>query len=384
MADKSKIEWLRGSDDTQGSTWNPVRARNRKTGKVGWFCTKPSPGCKGCYAERMNVQAGNNPGRMGNGIAYAIDKLDQVEIFLDEKTLLQPLHWRKGRLIFPCSMTDWQADFVPDEFRDKMLAIMALTPQHTYLTLTKRADRQRGYLQQNSTGGHIFHVASQFGNPASGTWPLPNHWVGVSAENQKYADLRIPELLQTPAAVRWVSAEPLLGPIDLSCWSEEGLECGECQWRGREDQAKLIEDPPDDSHFNCPRCGEICAHTPLDELLGAERGINWLVCGGESGPGARPIHPDWARSLRDQCAAAGVPFFFKQWGEWGPGEIVADDRRYPTKQYFNGEWEECSDDWATEKDNGSILYRVGKKAAGRLLDGKEHNEYPEVMERKSI
>ena len=255
----------------------------------------------------------------------------------DEDTLLQPLKWRKGRLIFPCSMTDWMADFVPDEFRDKMLTVMALTPQHTYLTLTKRAERQLKYLSDPALPGRIMHWMLRFqrGDVAKAQWPLPNHWPGVSAENQKYADERIPLLLQTPAAVRWVSAEPLLGPIDLSPWTAEGLECTECTWKGREDQAKLIEDSPDDSHFDCPQCGEMCAHTPLDELLGAERGIGWVVIGGESGTNARPMHPEWARSLRDQCVRNGVPFFFKQWGA-----------------------------------------KVGKKAAGRLLDGREWNEFP--------
>jgi protein gp37 len=149
MADKSKIEWLDG-----GSTWNPIRARNRITGKLGWFCTKPSPGCKGCYAERMNV------GLFGNGVRYAVDQQHLVEIFLDEKTLLAPLHWKKPRLIFPCSMTDWQADFVPDEYRDKMMAVMALTPHHTYLTLTKRAERQREYLSAPELRARIAREAN--------------------------------------------------------------------------------------------------------------------------------------------------------------------------------------------------------------------------------
>jgi protein gp37 len=355
----SAIEWLNG-----GETWNPIRARNRKTGKIGRFCTKPSPGSAGCYAEMMNKNT-----YFGNGIRYAVDQQHLVEIFLDETVLLKPLHWRKGRLIFPCSMTDWMADFVLDEWRDKMLAVMALTPQHTYLTLTKRADRQRAYLSNPETFQHRAlaentHISGTSDNFVTAACKrnqslaqkrtpniLPNLWLGVSAENQEYAEKRIPELLQTPAAVRWVSAEPLLGPIDLGRVPHPTARYGDV----------LTGIYKADGFNYC-----------------SDRLINWIVVGGESGPGARPMHPDWARSIRERCRLANVPFFFKQWGEWAPGEMVPDGRSYPAQQYFDGQWKECSDDWATEKDGGSILYRIGKKAAGRLLDGKEHSEYPKI------
>jgi protein gp37 len=368
----SKIEWLRGSDAmAAGETWNPIRSRRKSDGKVGWHCVRISPGCVHCYSATQNQRCGTNRGRNGTGLDYTVPGLEQVEIFLDEKTLLQPLHWKKGRLIFPCSMTDWQADFVPDEFRDKMLAVMALTPQHTYLTLTKRADRQRKYLNDGALRLRIAREANvmmrsdkgaansealasvftwrafeyaevgEYANYLAGItdrcWPLPNLWLGTSAENQEYADKRIPELLQTPAAVRWVSAEPLLGPIDF-----HGI-----------------------------------LHPENFVLAGVPVGwINWVVCGGESGPGARPMHPEWARSIRDQCAAADVPFFFKQVGEWvwsglhnantiintvgGKIVIAYNQRLIPGK---------CGK---------TLVTRVGKKAAGRLLDGREHNEYPEV------
>lgn len=331
----SSIEWLNG-----GETWNPIRARNKATGKAGWFCTKPSPGCANCYAEMMNKNT-----YFGNGIRYAVDQKHLVELFLDEKTLMQPLHWKKPRLIFPCSMTDWMADFVPDEWRDKMLAVMALTPQHTYLTLTKRADRQQKYLTAlRSEGPTQGYVALIYGRPARAfpsefkrlplnnesrlPWPLPNFWLGVSTEDQKRADERIPELLQTPAAIRWVSLEPLLGPIDFD---------------------KIVM--PDGDH--------------LTTLInwGEDAGIDWVVAGGESGPNARPMHPDWARSLRDQCKAAGVPFFFKQWGEFVNGGHFAEGV-IPRGLEIH--------DW----NDGKVSVRAGKKTAGRKLDGIEHSEYP--------
>jgi protein gp37 len=166
-------------------------------------------------------------------------------------------------------------------------------------------------------------------------WPLPNVWLGTSAEDQQRADERIPLLLQTPAAVRFVSLEPLLGPIDLMS----------------------IEAPE------------------------TRNVLDWVICGGESGPHARPMHPDWARSLRDQCAAAGVPFFFKQWGEWRPPG--------PTSEYDTGGHVPglpraliISQDGTvhhfgeTAGDGAKSMLRVGKRAAGRLLDGKEHNAMP--------
>lgn len=289
----SSIHWLKGFGDmSAGETWNPIRAR-LKNGhpvkaavplhKEGWACVRVSPGCEHCYSETQNMHCGTNPTRLGTGMNYTVPSLDEVEIFLDEETLLKPLHWKKGRLIFPCSMTDWMADFVPDGFRDKMLAVMALTPQHTYLTLTKRADRQRDYFASMDSpeaearafnlcewadhGGILKDRASQIALIARG---LPNHWLGISAENQKYWDDRTRDLMATPASVRWVSGEPLLGEID--------------------------------------------ARNRLTVTRQRDRMIDWIVVGGESGPNARPCNIEWIRSLRDQCKAAGVPIFVKQLG----------------------------------------------------------------------
>lgn len=208
---------------------------------------------------------------------------DTTGVRLHEDRLTVPLHWRKPRRVFVCSMADLFHESIPDEFIARVFAVMALAPQHTFQILTKRPGRMRSLL-----GGWGIHnlVMDRFANDddlyvrralAAGggqAWPLPNVWIGVSVEDQKSADLRIPILLDTPAAVRWLSCEPLLGPVDIS--RDEWLFSGK---------------------GNC---------------------VDWVVVGGESGPGARPMHPDWARSLRDQCAAADVPFLFKQWGEWAP------------------------------------------------------------------
>jgi protein gp37 len=224
---------------------------------------------------------------------------------------------------------------------------MALAPQHTFQVLTKRSTRMREYMAVNP--GFRIRTAMQAirRQPViEMDWPLPNVWLGVSVENQKRADERIPDLLATPAAVRWISAEPLLGRMNL----------------------RRIRIAPDH-------------HTIIDSLdgyalsdnwsgSGHERTkLDWVVVGGESGPGARPMHPDWAHSLRDQCAAAGVAFHFKQWGEWAPTD--GDDP----------DWFKHSDRDAIhrfEPRGGPYAAKVGKARAGRLLDGVNHDGWPQV------
>lgn len=334
MSDKTAIEWAANADGSPGATWNPIRARNHETGKLGWFCVHESDGCRFCYAERINVE------RFGNGVAFKAQNQSQVEIFLDEKTLTQPLRWKKPRTIFVCSMSDLFGAFVPDAFIDKVFAIAALCPQHTFIVLTKRARRMREYFakladdqapdERHAPPRRFDGLACELtGSPcAAGLieelwWPLPNVWLGVSAEDQPNANARIPELLAAPAAVRFVSLEPLLGPIVIARWLR-------------------------------PRC------MPHGDGYGGREGpgfttdfttIDWAIVGGESGPSARPMHPEWARCLRDQCAAAGTAYFFKQWGEWAPGHRAAA-----------GSPEE--------------MFKIGKKTAGRVLDGYEHNARP--------
>lgn len=333
MADKTNIEWTDAS-------WTPIRARRRGDGKTGWHCEHITTGCEHCYAERLN-------NRLGTGLPFKPGHRRDIKIFLDEKMLLAPLRWRKPRVIFVCSMTDLFADFALDEWIDRVFAVMALAPQHTFQVLTKRAKRMREYLtpdrrdawsragdplgdwaplspQEYYNQAHIFEsVPTLQGRRCISVfsrWPLPNVWLGISAERQQEADERIPHLLATPAAVRFVSAEPLLGPVDLTNYlvghELHGVDLS------RDVGSKV---------------GACIGWTPP---------LNWVIAGGESGPRARPMHPDWARSLRDQCADAGVPFFLKQNGEY----LMA----------------------------GDAMLRVGKKAAGRLLDGREHNAMPSV------
>lgn len=354
----TSIEWTDAS-------WTPIRARNRETGKLGWHCTHVSEACRNCYAEGINK-------RLGTGLAFKPGHLKDVEIFLDEAMLLAPLRWRKARKIFVCSMTDLFADFVPDEMIDKVFAVAALCPQHTFQVLTKRPERMRVYLatwpMNSREPDRISNLAHQIswgmrGHSGSGglcTRPLPNVWLGTSAEDQPAADARIPDLLATPAAVRFVSLEPMLGPIDLT-----RIDFG-AEWLDALAGYRSMKEWANDIFDAGPR-------------------IDWVICGGESGPHARPMHPDWARSLRDQCAAAGVPFFFKQWGEWIPEvDRERDDpdwrldysRRYACAG--NMRWLNLAGGMGFHGERFHVMRRVGKARAGRILDGRTHDDLPTV------
>lgn len=224
----------------------------------------------------------------------------------------QPLRWRKPRRIFVNSMSDLFHENVPDDVIHAVFSVMAQATQHTFQVLTKRPARMLLLLSLWRDLG----LCLRSGHGSL----LPNVWLGVSVEDQATADERIPLLLQTPAAVRWISAEPMIGPIDFSS-----------MWVPHQNPA---------------------LHENMLEVL------DWVVVGGESGTNARPMHLYWARTLRDQCQSAGTPFFFKQWGEHAPNWFCDEDGKY----------------------NGGPIWmdRMGKKAAGRLLDGREWNEYPEV------
>lgn len=346
MADNTKIEWT-------DATWTPVKG-----------CTRKSPGCVNCYAEIMAARF-SQPGQWGEALASIVDTPKGKDhrwtgnVRFDEAELLKPLRWKKPRRIFVCSTSDLFHESVPDEWIDRVFAVMALCPQHTFQVLTKRADRMRDYLQARDGMGKaeicraINMIPAKMGNRRGAlSMPLPNVWLGVSVEDQARADERIPALIATPAAVRWLSCEPLQGPLDL------------CKVYATKDlDGVYLHDAP-----------------ILD--------LDWIVAGGESGPGARPMHPDWARSLRDQCQLAGVPFFFKQWGNWLPGEVYTEtvdgtthgglsrfpDSPIPGETYPGklSHWWEGSDSFTP----GPISVQIGKKAAGRLLDGREWNEVP--------
>ena len=318
----SKIAWTE-------KTWNPV---------VG--CTKCSPGCDNCYAERMANRLGHMGQEKYQNVIYSPDSaFDKAgtwigRAFCDEKSLEIPLHWRKPRQIFVCSMGDLFHKDVPFEFIDKVFQTMALCwgnqtyrnrsyPNHTFQVLTKRPERMLEYMSGD--------VLKRWGGGAPIFGPLSNVWLGVTVCNQKEADEKIPILLQTPAAVRFISIEPCLGEIIIDPY----LHPIDSQGR---------QYPP---------------------------ALDWVILGGESGPGARPMHPDWARSVRDQCKAANVPFFFKQWGEWGGCTRALHTRRMHVND----------SNWHLWPDTGiesAVSIRVGKKKAGHLLDGKEIREYPIV------
>lgn len=366
---KTKIEWTEFS-------WNPLRARKRggtvgdpawrnnlPGGKGGWHCEHVSEACRNCYAERINR-------RLGTGRDFKPGHRKDIDIFLDEKTLLAPLKWRKPRMIFPCSMTDLFGDWVTDEMLDRILAVMALTPQHTYQVLTKRPERMRGYMATenrcHAIGDQMLKLAKIGPGFKCISWPFANVWLVVSIGDQPDAEKFVPILLDTPAAVRGVSYEPALGPVDLTRICVVPQKPGSVR-------AGIHVDALRNKH----------CESQLPRGLGR---IDWVICGGESGPNARPMHPDWARAMRDQCAEAGVPFFFKQWGEWAkykvqPGGDLGGDVRagrvrivHPTGQ---SDVEVSIATGGHSTIPGSrYMGRVGKKAAGRLLDGVEHNGFP--------
>lgn len=331
MGDNTGIEWA-------DATWNPIRARHAKTKKVGHHCEHVSEGCRFCYAERLNAWR-------GTGFLYKPSLIDDgtIELFLDEAVLDLPRRWRRPRTIFPCSMTDLFGRFVPDEWIMRLWSVMAGAKHHRFIVLTKRAARMRALLdrikpdgdgwstldgRRAMDGGHAFITS-----PAK--WPLRNVILGVSAEDQATFDARVEELGRTPAAKRIVSLEPLLGPIDTGNAFDRAIE-------------------------------------PYEPLDGA-------IVGGESGPGARPPHPEWVRAIRDQVKAAGGAFFFKQWGEWRQLEYADYGRSSCARDRWaivnlNGEvWHRPPG--LTHLEQGNMI-RVGKKAAGRTLDGRIWEELP--------
>lgn len=338
MSDRSTIEWT-------DATWNPTRG-----------CSRVSPGCANCYAERVAYRF-SGPGKAYEGLAKMTKAGPRWtgDLRAPVEKLFEPNHWKRPRRIFVNSQSDLFHEKLSYRVIDDVFAVMAMNGRHTFQVLTKRVDRMHEWFflvrdgletarrvglraldftcQMVAGNEYPKHMAGggQIDRDGSALpWPLANVWIGVSVENQHYANARIPLLIDTPAAVRFLSCEPLLGPID-------DREADPATWT-------------------------------LDLL-------DWVIAGGESGPGARPMHPDWARGLRDQCASAGVPFFFKQWGEWrydflDPTHCV--DRG--GDMYF-----ELGKAPGRPLDESGLVARVGKKAAGRLLDGREHNEFPHAV-----
>lgn len=419
MSQKTGIEWTE-------ATWNPLAG-----------CSMVSPGCHNCYAmkvafrmEKIFENADSALPHMAMASAKYKGTTKKVngkivwtgKVNIDERGLVGPLKRRRPTKYFVNSMSDLFHEDVPDDFIDRVFAVMALCPQHTFQILTKRAARMRAYcaaraekwealcLQRDQAydddhtcfkcGGEglmqLSDCPEEWGEDSFSEvdrliecpdcaeererrqiaqWPLPNVWLGVSVESEEYKD-RIDELRRTPAAVRFVSAEPLLGALDIAGQLSkatlhhvsmsvsgalrnkafDGLTDSDGEPLSRKEaqaQLELLQASGVKlvSTGGCEGFSDQtgCPGHPLP-------GLDWVICGGESGPNARPMHPDWARGLRDQCAAAGVPFFFKQWGEWAPADQVPGHPR--------------------EHDSHPWSVKVGKKRAGRLLDGVLHDAMP--------
>lgn len=329
MPDCTKIEWC----DT---TWNPIAG-----------CRHVSEGCRNCYAEAIAARFSTDQAFAGT--AAFVDTAEgrrarwTGRVVVRDHLMTAPLHWRKPRRIFVNSVSDLFHDEVPDSVIDRIFAVMALAPQHTFMVLTKRPERMRRYLIAPLLPDRLQDAALTLDHELGACWcadiqvagdaclPLPNLQLGVSVEDQVTADIRR-GYLKTVADGGWntfVSYEPALGLVNWSGWGF----------------------------------------------------VKWLISGGESGPHARPSHPDWHRAARDFCAAHGIAYLFKQWGEWMPslkGSVIS---------YANGSgspdiaWPDGSISWGDKEDHGGYgqpLIRVGKRAAGRLLDGVEYNALPDV------
>ncbi|WP_298290280.1 phage Gp37/Gp68 family protein [Novosphingobium sp.] len=314
MSDNTKIEWA-------DATVNAVNG-----------CSVTSPGCTNCYAmkqaHRFDARRGltrkTNGGMVWTG-----------EVRLNESALLQPLQWAKPRRIFWNAHGDLFHESVPDEWIDRVMAVCALTPQHTHMILTKRSERMREYMTfLPDVIEDIATTAGKMMEDGDGAYstvvqlmdkPLPNVWLGVSVEDQTRADERREDFRNTPAAVKFVSYEPALGYVNWAGWAF----------------------------------------------------VDQIIAGGESGPHARPAHPQWFRDTRDWCAAESIHFFFKQWGEYVP--CVTDDEGHGLRCYPDGA--DCDAFFQETKApilsaHGREFWRIGKKRAGRLLDGVEHNGVP--------
>jgi protein gp37 len=347
VSENSKIEWT-------DHTFNPWEG-----------CQKVSPGCDHCYAETRNARyAGGTAVNWGPGAPRRRTSAANWRKPLGWNAAHEHFFAQHGRRqrVFCASLADVFDNAVDPAWRADLFRLIEATPNLDWLLLTKRIGNAHQMI-----GEALITITGDTSLLPS--WPWSNVWLGASFVKQVEADRDVPKLLATPAAVRFLSMEPLLGPVDLTT-----VACKPCPTSA----GNLWMDPTTGAYECCSRCD----YTGI----GDEWGIDWVIVGGESGSGARPMHPDWARSLRDQCAAAGVPFLFKQWGEWLPGahytpKLAAKDQDPHQSRYLCALW----DGEAWEKGNFSSdeihfedepMYQVGKKAAGRQLDGLQHDGYP--------
>lgn len=323
----TKIEWA-------DATWNPVRG-----------CSRISAGCRNCYAERQASRFARYPGQPYHGFAAGGSWTGRVELI--PQKLEEPLRWNKPRRIFVNSMSDLFHESLEGPAIEAIFGVMMACPQHTFMVLTKRPQRMHDWitvradwrrhrgdlhpmiactLEAQAQGARIDDL------PLSTEWPLPNLWLGVSVENQETADDRIPILNRTPAGLRFISYEPALGPLRLGGWLYS---------------------------YACDHPGP----------------ISWVIAGGETGPKARPAHPNWFRSIRDECIVAKAPFFFKQWGEWAPWsqERYDDWMVGPIGGYRAKLHKLKARMWC---DGPATVLDWGRVIAGRSLEGREWSEFP--------
>ena len=329
MAENTKIEWT-------DHTFNPWEG-----------CQKVGPGCDHCYAETRNARfAGGTAINWGPGAPRRRTSASNWELpkrWNAQSDTFMAQHGRRQR-VFCASLADVFDNAVDPQWRADLFALIAATPNLDWLLLTKRIGNVRGMLAELAHGNDPDLSLLDM-------MPLPNVWIGATITSQPEADRDIPKLLEVPARVRFLSMEPLLGPVDLTSIEVWGGDAEIYPLKGTTD---CVDDEG----------------APADDVPA----LNWVIVGGESGPGARPMHPEWARSLRDQCAAAGVPFLFKQWGEWLPakegrsitGRTLVLEGSAPFTD--NPQWHGFED--------GQQVARVGKKAAGRLLDGRTWDGFP--------
>ena len=334
MSDKTRIGW---SDATLN---------------VANGCRAVSPGCDACYARERTVPrfaAHPNP-RVAAAYAGLVgaDGAWTGRVNLRPDQLDYAYRWQRPRAIFVAAQGDLFYSGVPDTFIASVFAAAAHNPRHTFMILTKRPGRARSLLTRDrdpfqgmvrdayATERTVRRLVGS-PDPDALPWPLPNVWLGTSVEDQERAALRVPLLTATPAALRFLSCEPLLAPVDLAA---TGV-----------------------NPFWCLGHGRPARECPNDKHLGRDGGIRWVIVGGESGPKARPMHPEWVRGIRDDCAAAGVPFFFKQWGAWAPlkqlpGTVTVAPSTGSTVVA------------------GKTVFRVGAHRAGNILDGAVHEHAP--------
>ncbi len=368
MTHKTKIEWMHVPGYV-GATWKPLAG-----------CNDHSSGCINCYARGIAgtrlkdhpfYQGLTRPGPEGKGPLWT-GKISRD--YGDRLTL--PLDTRKPHAFFLTSMGDVFHEGVPQAYIDLLFGVMALCPQYLFIVLTHRADRMRAYFEDLAKEdkvldglGRIHAVAGpQLGDKIcdgeweymlSLDWPLPNVWLVASASTQDDINRAVPDLLNTPAAIRGLSLEPLVNYVTLNTVRLPPID---------------LEEAPNRAHWGCALTGEHGAFIGLSKCVFQDRlptTLDWVICGGESGrgKGIRPMHPAWARAIRDECAAANVPFFFKQWGEWAPsdqGALIGTDPDI------------AEHDCAFDMSRAETMARIGKGKAGHLLDGEPHHAWPEI------